>query len=102
MKKLSFDFIFLLSLVSCYFFVYLHRKKQGIGFCPIRYRNVWQGIPSRRGVHRENWQPVCEPTNLATLLQNSIKKFNLTNKKRKIYGKIWRVSVLFVYLQPEK
>lgn len=44
--------------------------KQESGSCPIRYRNVWQGIPSRRGVHRENWQPVCEPTNLATLLQN--------------------------------
>ena len=30
------------------------------------------------------------------------KSFILTNKKRKIYGKIWSVSVLFVYLQPEK
>ena len=30
------------------------------------------------------------------------KSFILTNKKRKIYGKIWMVSVLFVYLQLQK
>ena len=26
-------YFFLLCLVFCYFFVYLHRKKQGMGFC---------------------------------------------------------------------
>ena len=30
------------------------------------------------------------------------KSFILTKEKRKIYGKIWRVSVLLVYLQLKK
>ena len=44
-------YFFLLSLVSCYFFVYLHHKKQGIGSCSTLSKNLILCRKTRRIIY---------------------------------------------------
>ena len=47
-------------------------------------------------------ESVCSVCSVDVLVACGKKSFILTKEKRKIYGKIWMVSVLFVYLQLQK